>query len=257
MVVVPGPVEFVMGSPSTEQGRNADELQHKERIGRTFAMSAKPVTKEQFLGFQPKFSHGEMRRYSELACPIGGVTWYQAGAYCNWLSKRESISEDQWCYEMNPQGQMTRLKANYLSLMGYRLPTEAEWEYACRARAVTSRYYGESEELLGKYGWYFHNSMEHTWPVGSKKPNDLGLFDMHGNIINWCQESYHDPAPKDHEVMEDKEDVLDIVSTTGRVQRGGFFYAPASLIRSASRNSGLPTAADFIYGFRPARTLTP
>ncbi len=74
------------------------------------------------------------------------------------------------------------MKENYLSLTGYRLPTEAEMEYACRAGAVTSRYYGETEELLAKYGWYLQNSKERTWPVGSKKPNDLGLFDMHGNV---------------------------------------------------------------------------
>src|SRR5207248_6294887 len=126
----------------------------------------------------------------EPSCPIGGVDWYEAAAYCNWLSKEEGIDKDQWCYEMNPMGQVTKLKEDYLSLTGYRLPTEAEMEYATRAGAMTSRYYGETEDLLAEYAWYNENSGDMTWPVGRKKPNDLGLFDMQGNVWCWCQEQY-------------------------------------------------------------------
>ena len=77
-----------------------------------------------------------------------------------------------------------------MSLTGYRLPTEAEMEYATRAGAMTSRYFGETEDLLPKYAWYTKNSQEKTWPVGSLKPNDLGLFDVQGNVYTWCQERY-------------------------------------------------------------------
>ena len=101
----------------------------------------------------------------------------------------------QWCYEIEPgqsrgEVKVVRLRANYLSLQGYRLTTEAEMEYAIRAGAVTSRYFGETEDLLPKYAWHRQNSNEQPWPVGSLKPNDFGLFDVHGNVSTWCQESY-------------------------------------------------------------------
>jgi formylglycine-generating enzyme required for sulfatase activity len=131
-------------------------------------------------------------------------------------------------------------------------------EYACRAGAVTSRYYGETEELLAKYGWYFQNSQERTWSVGARKPNDLGLFDMHGNIFTWCQESYKAyPAPKDDEVVEDKEDDLSINPQTVRVLRGGSFISPASYLRCAHRPRLVPPTRTNPVGFRPARTFTP
>src|SRR4051812_35306841 len=104
-----------------------------------------------------------------------------------------------------------KLARNYLRRTGYRLPTEAEWECACRAGAVTSRHYGETDELLGEYGWYALNTTERTWPAGGKKPNDLGLFDLHGNIYTWCQESCKDyPGAQGGAAVEDKEYILDI-----------------------------------------------
>src|SRR5262249_35669484 len=149
-----------------------------------------------------------------------------------------------WCYEIpdEPGGIMTwrftdmKLKANYLSLSGYRLPTEAEWEYACRAGAATSRCYGETAELLSHYGWYYDNSLGQTQPVGTKKPNDWGLFDMHGNIWNWCQER-HKPyaAVKQGERLDDIEDTFSITIINSRVLRGGSFSNPASMVRSSYR----------------------
>jgi hypothetical protein len=128
MVVIPGPVEFLVGSPPTEADRNDDEVQHKRRIARSFAVAATPVTKEQFLRFPTlrAASHTEMRRYPTPSCPIGGVVWHEAAAYCNWLSEEEGIPGQEWCYDI--KGNTLKLKANYLSLSGYRLPTEAEME---------------------------------------------------------------------------------------------------------------------------------
>jgi formylglycine-generating enzyme required for sulfatase activity len=208
------------------------------------------------LRFLPKFGHSEMRRYPELTCPIGGVTWYEAAAYCNWLSQEEGMDKEQWCYETNEQGQVTKLKANYLSLTGYRLPTEAEMEYATRAGARTSRYYGEAEALLPRYAWYQKNAQKRTWPVGSLKPNDLGMFDMQGNVWTWCQERFRSYAQlKSGEVSDDKEDILVVISTDIRVLRGGSFGNHASVVRSALRNYDAPANRYYGNGFRPARTL--
>jgi formylglycine-generating enzyme required for sulfatase activity len=271
MVVIPGPVEFLMGSPPTEAGRQAVESQHRRRIGRTFALAAKPVTVREFRRFLKEnkleawFDGGGqaaplMKQYSpEEHGPIIYVDWYKAAAYCNWLSKQEGIPEPQWCHETDKQGNVTGLRAKYLSLQGYRLPTEAEWEYACRAGAVTSRYYGETEELLPRYGWYNKNSGERARPVGKKKPNDLGLFDLHGNVFTWCQERFQGdyPASKNGEGIEDKEGELSTKSTVDRVLRGGSFNYPASVVRSANRYWLVPTSRNLYVGFRPARTFTP
>jgi formylglycine-generating enzyme required for sulfatase activity len=151
-----------------------------------------------------------------------------------------------------------KLKKNYPSLTGYRLPTEAEVEYATRAGAVTSLYYRETAELLDKYGWYTKDSRDRTWSVGGLKPNDLGLFDLHGNVYTWCQESYKGDyaAPKGAETVEDKEDHLTVEDTGLRMLRGNSFFAyNGSLVRSAYRYWLVPATRHAFVGFRP--TVTP
>jgi eukaryotic-like serine/threonine-protein kinase len=255
-VVIPGPVEFMMGSPPTQAGRVGSETQHKRRVGRTFAIAAKSVTVADYRRFNARYGIGEIEAHARTAdSPVIGTNWCQAAAYCNWLSKEEGIPEEQWCYEI--KGNVVKLKEKYLSLSGYRLPTEAEMEYATRAGALTSRYYGETEELLPKYAWYNKNSQERTWPVGSLKPNDLGLFDVQGNVFTWCQERYKAyPIGKGDEA-EDQEDGLVVISTDSRVLRGGSFANQASSVRSARRNVTVPTNRDNLFGFRPARTFAP
>ncbi len=258
MIAIPGPVEFTMGSPPSEEERDKDETAHRKRIGRSFALAAYPVTVEQYLKFRK--NHNYMEKHAPtLDCPVNGVSWYDTATYCNWLSKEEGIPKDHWCYETNllGLGQITKLKGNYLSLNGYRLPTEAEIEYATRSGATTSRYYGNAVELLEKHGWFDKNSQNRSWPVGSLKPNDLGFFDLHGNVLCWCQERYKkDPQGFGDKINQDIEDILSINNQDVRALRGGSFYNLASELRSAWRNANVPTSASIVTGLRPARTFT-
>jgi serine/threonine protein kinase/formylglycine-generating enzyme required for sulfatase activity len=262
--VIAGTRPFHMGSPRAEVDReegpqNKLEDLHKKSIARTFAIAAHEVTVEQFLKFRG--NHGYSHQSAPTVdCPITSVSWYDAAAYCNWLSEEEGIAKEHWCYESNSKneyGEGMKLKANYLKLKGYRLPTEAEWEYACRAHAMTSRHYGESEELLGKYAWYAKNSFGKSMlPVGSLKPNDFGLFDMLGNALEWTQDkaSYY-PFARAGRPLEDKEQALDVLSDKARVLRGGSLSLPPMHIRSARRDRSPPGGPPDNVGFRVARTI--
>ncbi|MEO1996094.1 MAG: formylglycine-generating enzyme family protein, partial [Planctomycetaceae bacterium] len=185
------------------------------------------------------------------------LTWYEAVRYCNWLSKQEGVAEDQWCYRPNGSGKYAegmRVKENHLDLSGYRLPTDSEWEYACRAHSSTSRYYGTSVPLLPEYGWYALNAESRSYPVGRLKPNDFGLFDMHGNANEWC----HDiPVTNREEATASaaKTRASEIVSNAdNRILRGGSFRDIESFQRSANRDDNGPDARNGSNGLRVART---
>jgi formylglycine-generating enzyme required for sulfatase activity len=259
MVIIPGPVEFLMGSPPSESQRSNDEQLHLKRIGRTFAIAAKAVTVEQFLRFRKGYDRLIPRFAPTADCPVHGTTWYDAAEYCNWLSKQEGLPEKQWCYEPNQDGKYEegmKMPPDYVKRSGYRLPTNSEWEYACRAGAVTSRYYGQSEELLAKYGWCLRSSRSRSWPVGSLKPNDLGLFDMHGNVWAWCQDRNTSYAlGQGGKAMDDKGDVSPPLDKEPRVLRGGGFAAEPEDLRSAKRNIYQPGYRSYGASFRPARTF--
>jgi formylglycine-generating enzyme required for sulfatase activity len=180
------------------------------------------------------------------------VRWLRAAAYCNWLSEKEGLAKDQWCYLPNERGAYDtgmKIPADVFRRKGYRLPTAAEWEYACRAGAVTSRYYGFSVDLLGNYAWYNANSHGRAWPGGSLLPNDLGLFDMLGNVWEWCQDRYTSYQPGRAESLSD-----DIIDDSPRFLRGGAFSELPAFARSANRNYTSPLLYRYNFGFRPART---
>ncbi|MEI7855824.1 MAG: formylglycine-generating enzyme family protein, partial [Planctomycetota bacterium] len=250
MVVIPGPVEFLMGSPVSEVDHRYLELQHKRKIGRSFEISNKAVTLAQYQQFDAKYTQdAKYVRSGDL--PVVAINYHMAAKYCNWLSKTEGIPEDQWCFEINKQDE-TIVKIDYLSLKGYRLPTEAEIEYATRAESISSYYFGDTLEILPKYAWFRENSKDQPWPVGSLKPNDFGLFDTHGNSFTWCMEEYGVYPVGTREDNLEGTKVLDISS---RMLRGGSFNDGGSKARSSYRNiSFSPIFRNNGYGFRLART---
>ena len=260
MVVLPGPMEFQIGSPTTELGRiggaaGQNEKPVKRSIGRSFAIAKNHVTVEEFLRFREAHNYSKQNSPTPKH-PINEVTWYDAVAYCNWLSEREGLTPVYEPNKANEYGEGMRLKANHLELDGYRLPTDSEWEYACRAKTVTSRYFGETEELLGHYCWYTKNSLDRFMlEAGSLKPNDYGLFDMQGNALQWCENKALLYKPGADE--EDSDDNKSVVDKNSRELRGSSFYYRASNARSAYLYSGVPASRYYYIGFRPARTFIP
>jgi formylglycine-generating enzyme required for sulfatase activity len=145
-----------------------------------------------------------------------------------------------------------------LSLAGYRLPTEAELEFAARGGSVSSRYYGETADLLSSYAWYSRNSEEKTHPIGLLKPNEFGLFDAIGNAYGWCQDIYegHYSVGKDGAPVADVEPPAPTIDPKiHRVLRGGSFNDEASYIRAAYRHTDDPDYRSSYLGFRVARTI--
>jgi formylglycine-generating enzyme required for sulfatase activity len=236
-------VEFRMGSPPTETERFEDEIPHRRIIPRRFAMAAKEVTVEEYREFVKENSatyHVSTDRNSpDPAGPMNGRSWYDAAAYCNWRSRREGLPE---CYQPNGRGEYAtgmKIKPDALRLDGYRLPTEAEWEYACRAGTDSDYSFGEARNL-GDYAWFADNSAKKTHPVGTKKANPWGLFDMHGNVVEWCQDVFDkacyksSPSSNPHGPASGKEYVL----------RGGSWKSPAEALRSAYRSGETPGFSD-------------
>ena len=180
--------------------------------------------------YRQYWTHKWTRESGSDLRPATDVTWFDAKGFCTWLAGRSGVK--------------------------VRLPTESEWEVACRAGALTSRYFGETEDLLSHYAWYTKNSLD-RWllPVGSLMPNDLGLFDMQGNVREWCHEKIeYYRVPKPRGLSEDLPDVSKVGDNQLRVLRGGSFGNQSLLVRSANRARKPPTARVNNVGFRLART---
>jgi formylglycine-generating enzyme required for sulfatase activity len=234
---------------------------HRRLIDRNFALAAREVTVAEFRRFRDKHAYHKGLTPTE-DCPVNRVSWYAAAAYCNWLSEREGIPREEWCYVPKEKDKFEagmKMAPDYLKRTGYRLPTEAEWEHACRAGSATGWSMGDAVEVLRKYAWYATNAEDKTYPVGSLRPNDWGLFDLHGNAWEWCQDRYGLLGERGgKKVTEDKEDVKDIEDILDkhvRLLRGGAFNVHAVLVRSAGRLRDEPTYRNDYVGFRPARTF--
>ncbi len=237
MVLIPAGT-FRMGS----RGREGESPVHEVALD-SFWMDKFEVTQAEYerLGL-PCTSH-----FKGPNLPAEQVTWAQAAFYCNARSRDEGL---QPCYD-EATG-TCNFQAD-----GYRLPTEAEWEYACRAGAEGDFCFGNDQRSLGAHAWFADNADKATHPVGQKKPNAWGLYDMHGNVAEWCNDIFakdyyqHSPSANPHGPMDGKEYVL----------RGGAWKSSADALRSAARLSENPGFSDACLardaiGFRCVRNAT-
>ena len=226
LVRTPGGV-FMMGSPETEEGRFADEGPRRRVHVPDFYMGRYAVTNEQYAAFlagnsgveEPEY-WGDRKR-NQPRQPVVGVNWEHARRYADWA--------------------------------GLRLPSEAEWEFACRAGTTTQYYLGDGEDRLKLAGWYRGNASGQTHPVGEKEPNRFGLYDMHGNVWEWVEDDWHgsyEGAPQAAKPW------VDDTRAEGRVVRGGGWDYVAQFCRSAVRFDFLPGYRGPDVGFRLSRSIS-
>ena len=207
--------EFLAGSPAGELGRRDDETRHRVRISRPFFIGVTEVTQAQWravMGDNPSYLWGPSR-------PAEHVSWHEAEAFCRTLSKKTGRS--------------------------FALPTEAQWEYACRAGGQGAFCYGDDPRGLGEYAWCQENATpEKTRPAGTRKPNAWGLHDMHGNVREWCADWY---APF---AAGEQVDPSGPARGRTKVIRGGSWGYVAGLCRCAAREAADPDTREAYVGLR-------
>ena len=222
-----GPGEFKMGSPSNEPGRELDEgPQAKVQFETGFWMAKYEVTQGEF---ERMMGRNPSPWTEDPNVPVVKVNWFEAVDYCTKLTKL-------WVTE-------SRLPRGY----AFRLPTEAEWEYACRAGTATRFSFGEdkTESELEGYAWFARNSDFMAHPVGKKKPNPWGLYDMHGNVLEWCLDHFERPGESSGRGIP-----AEAASGGLRVARGGSWLYEAKACRSANRDDYNPSNRCSDIGFR-------
>jgi formylglycine-generating enzyme required for sulfatase activity len=244
--------EFLMGAADDEPEAQSDEKpQHKVRITRPFYLGVFEVTQKEYktiIGTNPShFSatgggQATVARMNTDGFPVENVSWLDATAFCNKLSEREGLKP---CYWVSGEPSVDGT--------GYRMPTEAEWEYACRAGTITPFAFGTTitpndANFNGNAtynGSAVGGNLGRTTVVGSNRPNAFGLHDMHGNVWEWCQDWYVESltatAP------------LNSVQSAGRVIRGGGWSGSPQWCRSADRSGRAPGLRNYSLGFRVAR----
>jgi formylglycine-generating enzyme required for sulfatase activity len=220
-------------------GLAEDRPQHEVTVPHLLAVGRYPVTFEEWDFAQEDKAWASAARikprkpidekWGRGRRPVIDVSWDDAKAYVNWLEHKTGQE--------------------------YRLLSEAEWEYACRAGSEADWCFGDDQRELGDYAWYHGNSNGRTQPAGEKNPNLFGLHDMHGNVWEWCEDLWHESyMGKPHEVKRNGR-----AWTTGdsglRVLRGGSWNIKPSFLRAATRNGSKPDLRFYGCGFRVVRTL--
>ncbi|MDR1148532.1 MAG: formylglycine-generating enzyme family protein [Spirochaetaceae bacterium] len=238
---------FTMGSPASEPERGTDETQHRVTVG-DFYIAKSSVTQREYsrlMGNNPSEFKGDN-------LPVENVTWFDAVRFCNALSMREGLTP---AYTISGEAVTWNRNAN-----GYRLPTEAEWEYACRAGTTTPFNIGNNitdkeANCYNNYGYNNNSSGRvtggyrgRTTPINSYTANNWGLFDMHGNAADWCWDWYGEYG------ANAKTNPTGPAAGTLRVNRGGGWNDFPKHIRSAYRAATPPGNYSFNLGFRLART---
>lgn len=249
---------FTMGSPTTEAGRASEEAQHQVTLTRSFWIGKYEVTQSEFEG---RMGYNTSN-FSSCGgdCPVDSVNWHEAAAYCNAASRAAGLAE---CFTCTGSGASVVCSVaaaytgvDYYNCLGYRLPTEAEWEYAYRAGTSTAFYNGGITNAVGDcslldanadaIAWYCANSQNKTHPVGGKLPNAWGLYDMAGNVWEWVYDWY------DQYPTQATTNPIGAATGRERLLRGGGWGGLADLVRAAQRHFDAPTLRS--YGFRVVRS---
>jgi formylglycine-generating enzyme required for sulfatase activity len=235
---------FLMGSPEAEDGRDIDEGPQRRVELSTFRIGRTEVTRAQYSALcNWKAEWGPSGAESHL--PATHVAWFDAVRFCNALSKREGLA---MAYDQEHTDSPVFVRER----SGYRLPLEAQWEYACRAGTKSYYWSGDSETDLGRVGWYAPNTAFNPQPVAEKAANPFGLYDVHGNSFEWC----HDWFAEQY-IPSDREDPVGPVGGPGRVLRGGSFRDDAGGCRSADRSKWFPGQGQPFHGFRVVLPVPP
>ncbi len=212
---------FVMGSPTSEIGRKDDESRHRVTISKSFYLGKYEVTQghwKAIMGISPGGMSELGQEFFGDNKPVVRVSWEETQDFIR---------------KLNAKGEGL-----------FRLPTEAEWEYAARAGSTARYSFGNNENLLDDYAWYSDNAGGKTHEVGGKKPNAWGLYDIHGNVWEWCQDWYGTYS------TSAQTDPTGATNSSVRVNRGGSWYDNAGNLRSAVRDNYSPSARNYGLGFR-------
>jgi hypothetical protein len=254
LTTIRGSVEFQIGSPDDEHRRDGGEDRAARQIPYGYEIATHEVTVGQFLKFFPGHRYaGDVAPTTD--CPMNYVSWYDAAKYCRRLSEAEDIPEEEMVFPPVEQIRPDRdliLPRDWLRRSGYRMPTEAEWEFACRGGTTTVRFFGALEGAMPKYCWWQANANERCWPVGSLRPNSFGLFDTLGGVGEWCldQKLAYSETPAAEDLA-----ARTIRPGQARVFRGGTYRQMSKDLRAAKRGSADPALAFSFNGFRIARTV--